>query len=218
MQARTADRRFALCYYVIMFPIRPPYRVGYRHGQRTFYNAAHIGIDLLVPEMTPGYAEEDGVINTFFGREGGQWMSLTNPRGNVHRHAHIKQYVAKKGQQVKKGQLIFYTGGIKGAWYSGNSTDPHVHWDIMVEGKFVDPEDYSTVETLDDVRKSINGHFLNIFKRQPVKEDNDYFLSRIGQLPPVGINSSVQLIDKMKYWAAQTLAKWLAERKKVLGV
>lgn len=199
-----------------MFPIKKPYRIGYRHGQKTFYNAAHIGIDILVPEMTPGYAEEDGVINTFFGKEGGQWMSLTNDRA-VHRHAHIKQYVAKKGQEVKKGDLIFYTGGKKGQWYSGNSTDPHVHWDIEVEGEFVDPEKYNTEETLDEVRKSINTRFLKAFKREAVKEDNDYFLSRIGQLPPRGINSGAELENKMKYWAAQGTAKWLIERKKVVG-
>jgi len=199
-----------------MFPIKPPYKIGYRHGQKTFYNAAHLGIDILVPEMTPVYAPEDGVISTFFGTQGGQWMTLSTDRA-VHRFAHLKQYVAKKGQVVKKGQLIAYTGGKKGAWYSGNSNAPHVHWDIEVEGKFVDPEDYKTEETLDDVRRSINDNFASVWKRAAVKEDNDYFLSRIGKPGVAGIHSSVQLIDKMKYWHAQGEVKWLIERKKVLG-
>lgn len=125
-----------------MFPIKKPYTIGYRYGQKTFYNAVHIGIDIIVPEMTPVYAPEDGVVNTFFGAQGGQWLSLTTKTGK-HRFAHLKQYAVVKGQRVKRGDVIAYTGGKKGAPYSGNSTNPHCHWDYAIGSKFVDPEAYS---------------------------------------------------------------------------
>jgi hypothetical protein len=70
---------------------------------------------------------------------------------------------------------------------------------------------------LDRVRASINDNFKLIYKRNAVKEDNDYYLSRIGQPKPVGIHTEEELKNKMRYWAAQPHAKWLAERKKVLG-
>lgn len=75
-----------------------------------------------------------------------------------------------------------------------------------------------TLSPLDKVRKSINPNFKEIYKREPVKEDNDYYLSRIGKPAPVGIHTEAVLRNKMKYWAAQPHDKWLKERKKVLGL
>jgi len=68
-------------------------------------------------------------------------------------------------------------------------------------------------KTNETLASKINMHFRNTFKREPEKEDNDYFLSRIGS----DIKTEEQLIEKMKYWSAQSLAKWRKERKKVLG-
>jgi len=49
-----------------MSPIKQPYKIGYRHGQKTFYNSSHLGVDIIVSEMTPVYAPDDGKCNTFF--------------------------------------------------------------------------------------------------------------------------------------------------------
>lgn len=198
------------------FPIKDPYTIGYRHGTPTFYNSSHIGVDLICPEMTPVHAPVDGVCTRFFGYQGGNWVSLTDDRGK-HRFAHLKQYVALTGQTVKMGSIIAYTGGAAGAPYSGNSKTPHLHWDLLLEGSYVDPLKWSAPETLDQIRKGINQNFRNQFKRDPVKEDNDYFLSRIGQPEPFGINSTYDLIEKMRYWSRQPLEVWLKERKKVIG-
>ena len=124
--------------HVHMFPLKTSYTIGYKHGDKTFYNASHVGVDLILQEMTPIYAPEDGVVNTFFGAQGGNWLSL-QAKTRKHRFAHLKQYVAAKGQQVKEGNLIAYTGGKKGESYSGNSTTPHVHWDIELGGVYIDP-------------------------------------------------------------------------------
>jgi len=74
-----------------------------------------------------------------------------------------------------------------------------------------------TVTGLDQVRASINDNFLEIYKRPAVKEDNDYYLSRIGQPAPFGIHTEADLRDKMKFWYAQGEAAWLKERTKVLN-
>jgi hypothetical protein len=122
-----------------MFPIKKPYTISYRHGQKTFYNAAHIGIDIMVPEETPVHAPGNGIVkNIFFGAQGGNWLSV-EINGRTHRFAHLKAYKVQKGQSFKDGAILALTGGKKGAPYSGNSTNPHLHWDINDKGKYIDP-------------------------------------------------------------------------------
>ena len=47
--------------------------------------------------------------------------------------------IVKKGDQVKKGQLIGKTGGIKGSQFAGNSQGPHLHYEVLKGGTHVDP-------------------------------------------------------------------------------
>ena len=75
----------------------------------------------------------------------------------------------------------------------------------------------SSEANLELVRGSINQHYRNQFKREPIKEDNDYFLSRIGQPEPVGINTIADLITKMRFWSRQKDSAWKTEREKVLN-
>ena len=50
----------------------------------------------------------------------------------------------KKGDQVKKGQLIGKTGGIKGGKYAGNSQGPHLHYEVSRGGRKLDPASVHT--------------------------------------------------------------------------
>jgi len=48
----------------------------------------------------------------------------------------MSKFTVEEGQSVKKGDLIGYVGN------SGMSARPHLHYEIMKDGKYVDPEDY----------------------------------------------------------------------------
>lgn len=154
-----------------------------------------------------------GSLTYFWGPQGGNWGRLTRPNGDIIEMAHLDRLF--KSGPVREGELIGITGN------TGSVTDyPHLHIQIFRGGKRLDPEAYDWGKeegSLDTVRASINQHFRNQFKREPVKEDNDYFLSRIGQPLPVGINTVDDLIEKMRFWSRQTKDQWLAERKKVLN-
>ena len=51
-------------------------------------------------------------------------------------YAHLSEFVALEGQSVKKGQLIGYVG------QTGNATGPHLHFELMHQGTYLDPEYY----------------------------------------------------------------------------
>lgn len=198
-----------------MFPLKAKYRIGYKHGQKTFYNAAHIGVDLIVPEGTPIYAPDKGKINTFFGIQGGQWISLVTSLGK-HRFAHVKEYKVKSGKMVQKGELLGLSGGRKGAPYSGNSTTAHVHWDTETKEGFINPLGLTWEEGYD-----IPGLFNSIWKRKAAKGEIAYFERRIAG---GSIKSVDRLKDIMAYWYSIVYpggvysttgdARWQREKKK----
>jgi|ETNvirnome_2_300_1030623.scaffolds.fasta_scaffold00122_6 murein DD-endopeptidase MepM/ murein hydrolase activator NlpD len=127
----------------MQYPLRdyPNLKRGYKFRQKTTYSPHHLGEDLIIPIGTAIYAHMDGTV----GQEHGQQMGLT-----VHffcdrliRYGHL-QSVEKIGQ-VKKGDLIAYTGN------SGSlTTGPHVHIDVSKThvlnindiDNFIDPYEY----------------------------------------------------------------------------
>lgn len=212
-----------------LYPIADPFRRGYSHGQWTFYGVRHSGVDdIPIPggSKYPARSPEDGKI-TNTGRAGscGLMIQIKGDSGFTHYMCHFDRVEVSVGQRVKRGQRIGIIGNTSG-FINGvfASTQVHLHRVLYdPQGRQRNPDEFTWVHNdvpisdLDKVRKSINGNFLIVFKRQPVKEDNDYFLSRIGKKPPVGINSEPELVNKMKFWAAQPHAVWLRERAKVLS-
>jgi hypothetical protein len=126
---------------------------SYRQGDKTFYNAWHRGVDIIVPTGTPGYAFADGQIvlsrdNDPYkpGKEGGEGGKMiyfkADKDGTLHRYLHLS--MAHPVGRVKKGDLIFRTGN------TGKSTGSHLHTDISANGRlelnnkanFIDPDKY----------------------------------------------------------------------------
>ena len=66
-------------------------------------------------------------------------------------YAHLNNLVVKEGQTVKRGQLIGYVGS------TGKSTSPHLHYEVHINDKKVDPINYFysdlTIEQYDQMRK-----------------------------------------------------------------
>lgn len=99
--------------------------------------ARHEGIDLSGPVRSPIYATAAGKI-VFSGWKGGLGRAIIIDHGNGirTRYGHLRKTLVKRGQKVAFGQKIGQLGS------SGRSTGPHVHYEILVRGKPVDPEKF----------------------------------------------------------------------------
>lgn len=104
-------------------------RPGYRHG----------GIDIAVPVGTPVKAAAAGTVIEAGTLPGfGNVVVIDHGGGTITRYAHLSKISARQGA-VAQGQLIGLSGGARGAAGSGNSTGPHLHYEVRQGGRAVDP-------------------------------------------------------------------------------
>ncbi len=98
----------------------------------------HTGIDLAKPQGTPVQAAAAGVVSKqFYHVNYGNMVDIAHGGGLSTRYAHMLANVAVKlGQSVKAGQVVGYEGS------TGNSTGPHLHWEVLKNGNPVDPTGY----------------------------------------------------------------------------
>jgi murein DD-endopeptidase MepM/ murein hydrolase activator NlpD len=66
----------------------------------------------------------------------GNLIEIKHSDGSISRYGHLSAYKIKKGQKVSAGQLIGLVGS------TGNATGPHLHFEIMIKGKKVNPLKY----------------------------------------------------------------------------
>ena len=95
----------------------------------------HYGLDFSIKIGTPIYATADGkavVVKTSFGGFG-KHIYLDHGNGYRTVYAHLDKFNVKRGQKVKRGELIAYSGN------SGRSTAPHLHYEVHKNGKKVNP-------------------------------------------------------------------------------
>jgi Peptidase family M23 len=95
---------------------------GKKKGQRKF----HRGLDIAKPEGTEQVAPDGGVV-TYAGPAGnaGNVVVIDHRNGTVSRLFHMGEIIVKKNQEVSKGQPIGTVGS------TGDSTGPHVHWEVL---------------------------------------------------------------------------------------
>ena len=100
----------------------------------------HKGCDLGVPSGTPLYAVANGVVKSAKNAGGacGGFIKIKH-KNYITKHCHLSQWSVSKGDEVTKGQQIGLTGGTKGAKYAGNSQGPHLHYEVLINNKQVDP-------------------------------------------------------------------------------
>ncbi|MFZ9982160.1 MAG: M23 family metallopeptidase [Cyclobacteriaceae bacterium] len=98
----------------------------------------HPGIDFSAPVGTPIYATADGVIQKVeFSFSGyGKMIDIDHGFGYMTRYAHMHGFAVRKGQRIKRGELIGYVGN------TGLSTGPHLHYEVHINGKVVNPVYY----------------------------------------------------------------------------
>lgn len=98
----------------------------------------HTGVDLATSSGTPILAWKDGTVTqASWNSQGyGNFIIIDHGDGTVSRYAHLSGYAVAVGNTVTKGQVIGYVGS------TGNSTGPHLHWEILINGNFVNPFSY----------------------------------------------------------------------------
>jgi len=97
----------------------------------------HQGLDISVPPGTPIVAPADGLVS-YVGREWdyGLMICLDHGHGFSTAYGHLKASVVQTGDRVRAGQVIGTVG------LSGNSSGPHLHYEVRIQGSPVNPSRY----------------------------------------------------------------------------
>ena len=97
----------------------------------------HEGVDFEVPVGTPVEATAAGKV-TLAGPHEGYGLEVEVAHGGGYRtlYAHLSRVSVAPGARVKKGEVIAYSGK------SGLVSSPHLHYEVMKDGKNVDPKNY----------------------------------------------------------------------------
>lgn len=97
----------------------------------------HAGIDISAPKGTPIKAAADGIVVRAAWRRGyGKTILLDHGNGIMTRYAHCNTMLCRIGYRVTAGQTIATVGR------TGRSTGPHLHFEVIINGKHRDPEKY----------------------------------------------------------------------------
>ncbi len=108
---------------------------GWRIDPITGHSALHTGLDFQAQTGTPIQAAAGGVVVTQeFHAAYGNMVEIDHGNNLVTRYAHASQVFVKKGDLVKRGQKIASVGT------SGRSTGPHLHFEVLMQGVFQDPQ------------------------------------------------------------------------------
>ena len=102
------------------------------------YSEKHPALDLGAPYGSPVYAAQAGTVtHSGWARTGyGYTVILDHGQGMQSLYSHMKGAWVTVGQKVERGQLIGEVGS------TGHSSGPHVHFEIRVDGKRIDPSGY----------------------------------------------------------------------------
>lgn len=130
---------------------------GYRADPFSGGAAFHAGLDFRGPVGAPIHAAAKGVV-TFAGvQQGyGNCIEVSHGNGLMTRYAHMSGFRARIGQQVNAGDVIGLIGN------TGRSTGPHLHFEVRVNGKAVNPRPFLEVapDVLEEARNrrvAVNG-------------------------------------------------------------
>ena len=108
---------------------------GWRTDPFTKTRRKHKGMDFSAPTGTPIYATSDGKVIRVDGRAPGygKHIRIDHGFGYVTLYAHLSQYNVRRGQEVKRGDVIGFVGN------TGRSVAPHLHYEIRKDGVAVNP-------------------------------------------------------------------------------
>ena len=129
---KVKDYKIAVSKLPLAMPVKSAFRFTSNFGQR--WGRAHQGIDMAGPVGTSIFATGDGVV-TYAGwqRGYGNLIKIQHELGTETRYGHLSKIRVKVGQKVSRNSLIGDMGN------TGRSTGPHLHYEVRVDGKAVNP-------------------------------------------------------------------------------
>lgn len=134
-------------------------RMSSRYGKRihpiTGKVKVHRGQDFAVNRGTPVYAPADGAIEvTRASKKGsGNFIRILHTHGFSSSYSHLSKFAVKRGDFVRKGDLIGYSGN------TGLSSGPHLHYEVRFVGRSLDPKPFVdwNIDNFDIIFKNIRG-------------------------------------------------------------
>lgn len=158
--------------------MRSPF--GYRRHPILGYSKLHTGVDWSDAVGTPIFAAGNGTIIYSDWKSGyGRHTEIQHANGYVTTYSHQSGFARgiKVGTQVRQGQVIGYLGS------SGLSTGPHLHYEVKINGSFVDPMRIKLPRG-----RALDGRFLAEFRKE--KDRIEALLSHAPVAPKVASATS----------------------------
>jgi murein DD-endopeptidase MepM/ murein hydrolase activator NlpD len=131
---------------------------GMRYHPILHYTRPHNGVDWAAPIGTPIFAAGNGTIQKAGWDAGyGRRVEIEHANGYVTTYNHMSHFGRgiAEGAHVRQGQIVGYLGA------SGLATGPHLHYEVIVNGHYVDPMKVKLART-----RAIDNRDLDLFKRQ----------------------------------------------------
>ena len=110
---------------------------GWRRSPFTGSKEFHHGLDISAPRGTPIVAPGEGrVYQVGHDSQRGKYLQVAHGKRCITTYAHLSGFNVELGQEVKRGDIIAYIGN------TGRSTGSHLHYEIQINGKAVNPKQY----------------------------------------------------------------------------
>lgn len=132
------------------------------------YTKMHKGVDFAAPKGTPIMAAGDGVVErcSHFGGYG-NYICIRHNGNTKTAYAHLSRYAVKKGSKVRQGQVIGHVGN------TGLATGHHLHFELIQNGKHVNPQKMTQLPKEKLTGKALNEFKSFIAKVWKIKKDNE---------------------------------------------
>jgi murein DD-endopeptidase MepM/ murein hydrolase activator NlpD len=107
---------------------------GGRSDPFTGESGYHQGLDISLEKGSPVYATADGTVEAAaYNGDYGNLIILRHGFGLTTRYGHLSGFNVKAGQTIKRGDVIGFVGA------TGRATGPHLHYEILANGKLINP-------------------------------------------------------------------------------
>jgi len=148
---------------------------GVRYHPILGYSRPHTGVDWAAPIGTPIFAAGNGTIISEGWDSGyGRRIEIQHANGYITTYNHMSGFArgTSEGMRVRQGQVIGYLG------QTGLATGPHLHYEVLVNGHFVDPMRVKLART-----REFDGNMLSQFRQE--RDRIDALLAKAPNAPQV---------------------------------